>query len=77
VINVAASQEQFELFVQALLGAVGLARDIRHPRLTFFPVHRLIWDRASYPGARRRPKDGETSLGQANSLWKRMPRATR
>jgi hypothetical protein len=79
VLNVAASQEQFETFArELLLSAAGLAWDAGPPRLKCFPVHRLIWNRTGSTGPRRRSADGETHHGQperiSSALWNEMPR---
>jgi hypothetical protein len=78
VLNVAASQEQFEVFVrELLLPAAGLEWDAGPPRLTRFPVHRLIWNRTSYTGPRRRGADEDTQVGHsdrnARSALENMP----
>jgi hypothetical protein len=77
VLNVAASQEQFEAFAREhLLPAARLAGNAT-PELAVFPVHRLIWNRANYSGPCCRPSDGEAQPGQAGRvstpLWKELP----
>jgi hypothetical protein len=79
VMHVAASQQQFEAFSRKLLlAAAGLAWQVGPPRLTCFPVHRLIWDRASDTRSRRRLTDGEAHLAQPERIsrppWSQMPR---
>jgi hypothetical protein len=79
VMHVAASQREFEAFSRRLMLAAGeLAWEAGSPRLTCFPVHRLIWDRASETASRRRLIDGELQLGRperiSRPLRKEIPR---
>lgn len=80
VLNVAASQDQFETFARELLvPSAGLVRDGGLPQLTRFPVQRLIWNRAGSTGPGRRITHAEAPLGQpdrvSGSHRNELPRA--